>query len=162
MIELRSIKESDIDDIKEVALSAWNFTYKDIFPQKYIDDYVEKNYSKESLVSLIPKVTAGEQLFDVALENSRIIGFCSVGLTSEGFRLYRIYLLPRYIGKGVGKKLLDRAKAFVRSKGENKLFCFVHKNNRRGVDFYLQSGFKHRLESDQGDEWYMELITDLR
>lgn len=161
MISFRSIRESDIDEIRKVAQISWDFTYKDIFTEEYINGFIEKYYSKESLESLIPKVTVREQLFDVALDDSRIVGFCSVGLTPEGPRLYRIYLLPEYMGKGIGKKLLDKGKEFIKSKGENRLFCLVHNKNKSGINFYLRNDFDHVQEYDQKDEWYMEWTTDL-
>lgn len=159
MIEFRSINEFDIDAIRQVAQISWGFTYKDIFSQKYINDFVAKNYSQESLGSLIPRVIAGEQFFDIAVNNRKLVGFCNIGLTSKEYRLHRIYLLPEYMGKGVGRKLLDRGKEFVRSKRENRLFCLVHSKNKRGIDFYIQNGFEHVQGRDHGDEWYMEWAT---
>jgi hypothetical protein len=35
-------------------------------------------------------------------------------------------------------------------------FCFVHKDNELGAQFYLRNGFEHILKRDQEDEWYMQ------
>lgn len=45
---------------------------------------------------------------------------------------------------------------FVRSKGESKYDCFVHKDNQLGKNFYLKKGFEHISEKDSEDELYME------
>ena len=71
-------------------------------------------------------------------------------------KLYRIYLLPDYIGQGLGRRLLERGETFLLEHGINTYFCFVHKDNEMGKRFYIRSGFQHIPEKDHDDEWNME------
>src|SRR5262245_55974228 len=87
---------------------------------------------------------------------SQIIGFCNIGLPTRGAQLSRLYLPPTYIGRGIGRRLLERGEAFMRTRRLPSYYCFVHKDNELGKRFYLRHGFRHHLESDQNDEWYME------
>ncbi|MDW8234901.1 MAG: GNAT family N-acetyltransferase, partial [Roseiflexaceae bacterium] len=73
-----------------------------------------------------------------------------------GAQLFRIYLLPTYIGRGIGSGLLQRGEAFLRDQGVDSYFCYVHKDNELGKRFYLRQGFVHRAGLDRDDEWYME------
>jgi ribosomal protein S18 acetylase RimI-like enzyme len=74
--------------------------------------------------------------FHVAEQDSRIVGFCNTGVTGRGTQLLRIYLLPSYIGQGLGRKLLHLGEEFVIAHGAAAYFCFVHKDNELGKVFF--------------------------
>ena len=152
----RSLLASDADAVFAVAHEGWQFTYAAIFEPAFIDQFVCTNYAPERLRELVPLVEAKEIFFDVALDADQIIGFCNIGTTAQGAQLFRIYLRPAYIGRGVGTTLLERGERFVRTRGFTSYCCFVHKDNELGKRFYLRHGFRHRPESDQSEEWYME------
>src|SRR5262245_59124894 len=97
-----------------------------------------------------------EAVFAVALDADQIIGFCNIGMATRGAQLFRIYLQPAYMGQGSGSALVERGEGFVRERGFPFYYCFVHKHNELGKRFYLRRGFRHHLEFDQNDEWYME------
>jgi ribosomal protein S18 acetylase RimI-like enzyme len=155
-IVFRQLKESDAPSIQAVALEAWRYTYRTIFDQQFIENFVRRNYAPEATVALLPRVHSGSMLFDVAEQESKIVGFCNIGVTEQGAQLLRIYLLPAYIGQGLGRKLLRLGEDFVNAHGISTYFCFVHKDNEIGKRFYLRSSFRHVTEKDHDDEWYME------
>ena len=152
----RSIKDSDAPGIHAMAFESWQHTYSNIFDQQFIQTFVDKNYSADAIVALFPKIQAGSMFFYVVEYESKIIGLCNIGINKEGAELYRIYLLPTYIGQGIGKRLLELGEAFVLENKTNTISCFVHKNNKIGIRFYLNSSFKHIPEKDKDDKWYME------
>ena len=159
---LRPIRESDAPTIHAVALDAWQYTYRTIFDQQFIENFVNQNYAPEAIVSLVPHLHSGTMYFYVAEHESKVIGFCHIGINQQAAILYRIYLLPAYIGQGIGRKLLEFGEMFLMEHGIDTYFCFVHKNNEIGKRFYLRQGFKHIPEQDRGDEWYMEKrITEI-
>ncbi len=153
---VRPLQTSDAPKIHAVALEAWQHTYREIFDQQYIEDFVNRNYSEKAIVSLFPRIQSGSMFFDVAERGSTIIGFCNLGINNQSAELYRIYLLPAFIGRGIGRKMLESCEAFVAGRGRNSYFCFVHKGNEVGKRFYLKSGFRHIPEKDREDEWFME------
>jgi ribosomal protein S18 acetylase RimI-like enzyme len=155
---VRPLQESDAPEIHAVALAAWQYTYHKIFDQKFIENFVNRNYAEEAITSLFPRIQSGSMFFDVAEQGSRIIGFCNLDINNQSAELYRIYLLPAFIGRGIGQKMLELCENFVREHGWNSYFCFVHKDNEIGKRFYLKSGFRHILERDKEDEWFMEKI----
>jgi ribosomal protein S18 acetylase RimI-like enzyme len=155
-VVIRPINESDAPSIHAVALEAWMHTYRTIFNQQFIQDFVNRNYAPETILSLFSGIQAGSIFFDVAECGSKVIGFCNIGITKQGAELYRIYLLPAFIGQGIGRRLLERGEEFVVKHGMDLYFCFVHKNNEIGKQFYLKYGFKHISAKDKDDEWFME------
>jgi hypothetical protein len=107
-IVYRSLQTSDVDAVFAVARDAWQFTYATIFDPAFIDQFVRTNYAPERLRALVPLVEAHQMFFDVALDADQIIGFCNIGMTARGAKLFRIYLRLPYIGRGIGSTLLER------------------------------------------------------
>jgi ribosomal protein S18 acetylase RimI-like enzyme len=55
--------------------------------------------------------------------------------------LKRIYLLGRYQGGGIGKRLLGKAVEHARSAGADRLLLGVYAGNASAIAFYRQQGF---------------------
>lgn len=157
-ITYKQFKREDADQVQAVALEAWSFTYTNIFDAQFVENFVRGNYSPESLITLLPAIESGQMFFHLALSGRDIIGFCNIGDRGQGIELFRLYLLPSYIGKGIGRQLLRLGEEFIISADFSKYFCFVHKDNDLGKSFYLRNGFRHITEMDQEDEWYLEKV----
>ena len=155
-VVIRPIRKSDAPNIHAVALEAWQYTYRTIFDQQFIENFVNRNYAQEAILSSFPRIQDGSAFFHVAEYESKIIGFCNIGIHQQSAELYRIYLLPAFIGQGIGQSLLKMGEAFLIEHGIDSYSCFVHKNNELGKQFYLKSGFRHISEKDEADEWFME------
>jgi ribosomal protein S18 acetylase RimI-like enzyme len=160
-IILRPIRESDAPNIRAVALEAWQYTYRNIFDKQFIENFVNRNYAPERILALFPRLQSGTMDFNVAEDESKIIGFCNIGIDGQVAELYRIYLLPAYIGQRLGQRLLELGEKYLVEHGISTYSCFVHKENEIGKRFYLRSGFQHIAEKDQDDEWYMQKKVSL-
>jgi ribosomal protein S18 acetylase RimI-like enzyme len=159
---IRPIREADSPDMHAVALEAWQYTYGTIFEQEFIENFVNQNYAPGAILSLFPRLQSGTMYFEVAEHRSRLIGFCHIGIHGQIAELYRIYLLPAYMGQGIGKQFLRRGETFLLEHEINTYFCFVHQDNEIGRRFYLRSGFQHVPEKDRDSEWYMEKKITVR
>jgi len=137
-------------------LEAWRHTYSMIFDQQFIEDFVNRHYAPKATLSLFPRIRSGSMFFHIAECASKVIGFCNIGINKQSAELYRIYLLPAFMGQGIGQRFLELGETFVVEHGLDSYFCFVHKNNEFGKRFYFRSGFKHISEKDKDDEWFME------
>jgi ribosomal protein S18 acetylase RimI-like enzyme len=155
-VTIRPIRELDAPNIRAVALEAWQYTYRHIFDQQFIENFINRNYAPEAILSLFPRLQSGTMYFNLAENEAKIVGFCNIGIDGKVAQLYRIYLLPNYIGQGIGRRLLERGEKFLLEHSLNTYFCFVHKDNEIGIRFYVRSGFRHIPEKDHADEWYME------
>ena len=101
----------------------------------------------------LPLIEKEEMFFEVAEENKSIIGFCNIEIrNNDKAELLRIYLMPSYTGKGIGKKLLLNGEKFLISKNVKKLYCYAHKENKLGRQFYLNNGFK--ITSEEPNELF--------
>lgn len=155
-IRYRPLEDGDFPGIYHVALEAWRFTYRDMYDREYIEAFVKKNYTRERLAGLMHQVRSGANSFDVALSDGKIVGYCHIGLPSRGAQMYSLYVLPTFIGRGVGWGLLQRGEAFVKSHGHRMYHCFVHRDNELAKRFYLRQGFQHVVALDEPEDWYLE------
>jgi GNAT superfamily N-acetyltransferase len=155
-VVLRQFRQGDGVGVQAVARAAWRHTYKEIFPADFIDQFVATNYSPESLESLVVLIEAGSMFFSVAVMQEVMVGFSNIWDRGRGMELLRIYVLPAYIGKGLGGKLLIAGEEFVRARGSNRYFCMVHKRNQLGLNFYRRNQFRHVESKDHDDEMYLE------
>ena len=162
-INYRQVENEDLRAVKETAEIAWHFTYKDILEKEVLNHYLSTWYSLESLENQIDNIKHGKEFFYVATTNNgKIVGYCNIGSREDGMELARLYLLPEYIGKGIGKKLLQLGEDFLKSKNITKYYCYVNKGNKIGIDFYKRNGFKNVSEKDlsnpekQECQYYME------
>jgi hypothetical protein len=73
-VALRALQETDVQAVYEVALEAWHYTYKDIYPADFINNFVNTNYAPAGLLRLVPRVQAGHRFFHVALAHSSVVG----------------------------------------------------------------------------------------
>ena len=108
----RQLTPADVEGVYAAALEAWRFTYQGIFDRDFIERFVQANYAPEYLLALTPLVLAGQMFFQVAVEQGAIAGFCQIGLRDRGGELFRIYLRPASIGRGIGRTLLEQGRRF--------------------------------------------------
>jgi ribosomal protein S18 acetylase RimI-like enzyme len=155
-ITTRTLEEADLGQVHAVALISWQWTYHGIFEPSFIEQYVRTHYHPDQLQPMLALIDRGDTFFEVALDGQEVVGFCQIGITPQGAaRLFRIYLLPAYVGRGIGDTLLRRGEAWLRSKCVPEYGCYVHPANAVGKQFYERQGFLHQPERDQDGEWYL-------
>jgi ribosomal protein S18 acetylase RimI-like enzyme len=152
----RPFTAQDAPAVHQVALEAWHYTYQDLYDAAFIATFVQTHYAPGRLAALEPQVQSGTMFFEVAVHDAQIVGYCHIGITSRGAELLRLYVLPPYIGQGIGWGLVQRGEAFVVAQGFHTYGCFVHKDNELGKRFYMRRGFRHVGAQDHEEDWYME------
>lgn len=137
-MEIRHLqKTDDLLAISRIYEESWKAAYKDIVPQSYLDEIPEgkwaSNLEQEGVHSL------------VLIENDIFIGTSSYSKSRisefEGYgEIISIYLLPEYIGKGYGKRLLRVAMAELKKLGYRDVYLWVLEENHRARSFYEKEG----------------------
>ena len=151
-IEIASATEDDIAGIQLTAAQSWRAAYADIFTSDFIESFVGRAYSTESLRRVIHST---QSTFVVAREDGEIIGFSHAGYGPRGAELYRIYLRPAWWGSGVGDLLLAHTEAWLREEGYPGYGCYVHRRNAVGQRFYAKHRFVRMEVPDEGDNDYL-------
>lgn len=124
-----------------------------IASEDYSDEMIEAWASKEPEDSPLDK----EKVRFVAEQDGEIVGFTDYN--KETNELSGLYVKPDYTGKGIGKKLLNRAEEDARQNGLEQLWC---KSTITAKDFYQKHGYKlieettHEIEGLEMKAYKME------
>jgi len=147
MITISEATIKDIKVIREIAFKTWPVTYGEILSRAQIDYMLDLFYSEETLTDKL--VNIGHD-FLVLKENEICLGFASYEhhyLNSNCTRLHKLYFLPEYQGKGMGKLMLDKIVALAKENRSDKLSLNVNRFNKAYV-FYQKMGFEIIAEED--------------
>lgn len=138
-MEIRFMDQNDdVLEISRIYENSWKHAYKNIIPQDYLDSIPSARWAgsitKDGMKNL------------VVTENGRIIGTAAICRSRwEKFSGYgeivSIYLLPEYMGKGYGNRLLKRCIEELSKLGFDRILLWVLEENIRARKFYEKNGF---------------------
>lgn len=138
-------KPEDVEGIYQVRKITWLDTYpnedfgiaKKEIEEKFIE--IEKNfnqYLKERKKRLRKKQSKSATW--VANIDNQVVGFC-MAEKGEKNKIGAIYILPQFQRKGIGKKLMKKALAWLGK--EKDIYVNVVSYNQKAISFYQSLGF---------------------
>ena len=162
-LKIKPMKIEDARSVAEIHTKAWQFAYKGIVPQVFLDkldvNQREKNWKQgfiedPSLIRLVAKD-----------ENNSILGFVC-GLECRGnnsqidSELWAIYVSPEKTKCGIGNLLFKSFTQELKKRGFSKMNVWVLKDNKMARNFYEKMGgiqSEHTKEIDIGGKKLLEL-----
>ena len=156
---VRPARPEDTAGIRRVAREAWAATYAGIIYPEVQDNFITHAYSEASLALSING--DGQDFWlrvaETTGDSPEIIGYTEVyrrPSIAPDVEMTRIYLLPSWQKKGVGKFLFEKVLAEIRALRPGlrppRLWLSVAAENKQAIRFYEQRGF--RFEKDfEGD-----------
>lgn len=142
MFAVRQADLSDIPQIRKVASETWLATYRELYPLEFIQHFLSRAYSKDSLSRSIERDHLEEvPLFLVAVQdNEEIIGYAHVQpVGDQCYELMRLYVHPNHQRSGAGSMLLHQY--FTTLTMLRSMFAWVERDNAIGRAFYERKGF---------------------
>ena len=155
MLTIRNATTNDIPLIRELNLQVWPQTYTPILGEEQVAYMLAKFYTPGSLLEQMGPL--GHQ-FIICSYNNEPVAFASFARADDDtFKLNKIYIIPGYQGRGVGKFIVDHIAGAVRAMGAQWLVLNVNIYNRPAIAFYEKTGFiKFREEDiDIGNGYFM-------
>lgn len=145
-----TIRPADIADahgITHVRIHAWQAAYRGILRDEFLDSLSIPEASV-ALKHRLEEETAGIRPPNcrlVADSSGEVIGFCVCGRKPEPphegeWFLYALYVHPNRQGRGVGKSLVEAAKAQGRVAGAARMVFGVFTANEASKRFYFGTG----------------------
>ncbi len=140
-IVIRKMNPADSrEELSNIYEQSWKYAYKGIIPQNYLDSL--------SCGQWCNAIDNPNRHTLVMLDGDRLIGISSY--CKSRFDAYKdwgeiisIYLLPEYMGKGLGKILIEKAIDELKAMGFKTIFLWVLEENHRARHFYEKCGFKN-------------------
>ena len=139
LVEIRYITPADdIMAISRIYEESWKYTYKGLIPQDYLESIPEGRW--------VANLENSNWSTLVCVDNGRIEGtssFCESRFSqfSGWAKIISIYLLPDYMGRGIGKALFDSVIVELKKMGYRNIFLGVLEENLRARKFYEKEGF---------------------
>jgi ribosomal protein S18 acetylase RimI-like enzyme len=136
-----------------------------------MDAYLRASFSPDIQFR---ELSEPDVIFLIAESQGNPIGYAQLVMNSKDesikgdrpLELRRIYALQEYLGKGVGKELMNATIEEARQRGCDCVWLGVWEKNQRAIDFYQKWGFRvvgsHTfvLGEDQQNDFVMELELD--
>ncbi len=156
MIAINLLSKNEMVVVREIAQITWPITYREILSSEQLDYMFEWMYNLETLQNQVEE----GQLFYVLKENGKPLGFIGLELLTtkkNEIKIQKIYVLPYNQGKGVGRKLIEKAIEIAQESGIENVILNVNRFNK-AVSFYQKIGFKitSEVNIDIGKGYLME------
>jgi ribosomal protein S18 acetylase RimI-like enzyme len=125
-IAIRSMRESDLDTVSELAILANPFTTKE-------------NYRKHILSELRNK----PDLSFVAIKKTKVVGYVQAEICNDNEAVLEdIAVDKENQGLGIGSCLLENELHVLKNKGIEIVFAEVHYKCASAIPFYYKHGFR--------------------
>lgn len=139
---IREFELSDMNDVLDIWLKASIKAHS----------FVERKFWESKIDDMREIYIPASDTF-VFTDKGIIKGFFSL----HGDTLAAMFVSPEFQGKGIGQKLMDKAK-YLR----NKLVLTVYKENAKSIDFYKKCGFVMIEEKVDEHTGHIEILMEHR
>ena len=147
MNTIRIATTKDIPLIRQLAEEVFPETYKNIITPEQCRYMMDMMYSEESLRR---QMTEEGHVYQLLSVDGEAAGYVSVQpIESDLYELQKIYVLPRFQGRHLGRTLFDAAVALVKKLHPEPCRIFLHVNRyNKAKTFYEHLGLKVTKQGD--------------
>lgn len=139
---IRKRERNDCAPIAQVVTVAWNETYKGIVPEWFLEKLKtdESERAKKTFDEF--DINNNNQL--VLEINDQVVGFVNYGKSDDESyencgEIFALYIINKYHGNGLGRKLVESAKKELKLLGFDKMIIACLKGNPSN-EFYKHIG----------------------
>ena len=154
--------------IKEIAKSTFVITYQHKNDPIDFNKYVEQAFTNEKIQE---ELSNPHSYFFLLKEENKAIGYFKLNEFNaqtdfkqrDNLEIERIYLRKEEQGRGLGRKMIQKAIDFAKAKNKEKIWLGVWDQNPDAIAFYERMGFKKvgthifRIGEDDQTDYVMEL-----
>lgn len=152
-IHLSPVNSTHLDKLVQISRQ----TFVDAFASQnnpvYFQQYVDRAFAKEQISRELENLNSE---FYFLKNHDETVGYIKINTGAAqneyqekaGMELERIYVLPAYQGKGLGKLALEKVIDIASAKGKSYVWLGVWDQNTGAIDFYKRHGFEIVGEHD--------------
>ena len=156
MNTIRIATINDIPLIRHLAEQVFPETYKHIITPAQCDYMMDMMYSETSLRR---QMTEEGHIYQLLAVDGEPAGYVSVQpIEADVYELQKIYVLPRFQGRHLGRTLFDAAVSLVKRLHSEPCRIFLHVNRyKKAKTFYEHLGLKVTKQGDYdiGNGYFM-------
>lgn len=165
-----SVRFATIHDaalIADISRKTFYETFAPFNSKTDMDIFMDVQFTKGRLML---EVGNKENIFLLAYSDEEVAGYAKLRDTkhpvnlgsNNALEIARVYALSQFIGKSVGKALMEKSIEIALEKGKDTLWLGVWKENKRAINFYKAWGFTifgecdFILGNDRQKDWLMK------
>ncbi len=138
---IRKQKKEDCKDVVHVVTLCWNETYKGIVPNEFLAGLYDNE--DERLARAYKRLEESDHQYVLEVDHE-IAGFINVGESIDDDysgigEIYAIYILKKYHGMGLGRKLLEKGIEELKKMGYKEMIICCLEGNPTN-EFYKHMG----------------------
>ena len=159
-INIRKATTSDAESIAKINVSSWQKTYKDIFPEEFLDSLSNEESLKNTVLRMQENIKKDNNYL-VAELNNGIVGFCKIGKSTKAHfencgEIIALYVKNEEVKKGIGKQLFIAANSLLKETYDNNIVSCIKENPSN--EFYKKMGcvFVEECDFSLKDNIYKE------
>lgn len=146
-IDIRIMQSEDLQLLHAICCDAYSQNFAHHWEEGGLENYLGDVFGTERLRTDL--LNNSIQYYAAFIEN-RSVAFMKLYLTSnlpglnadEGVELDKVYILPAFKGKRIGKALLDKAIETAQINKKRIFWLCVIDTNTEAISFYEKTGFK--------------------
>lgn len=136
----------DLEGLQALGRTTFYSTFGRFNKKEDMEEYLLQAFS---LKQLRKEMGEEDSNFYLIEDRERLIGYMKLNFPSKGkedrsknsMEIQRIYILEDYQGKGLGKKLIEKAKKIGKNKDLDYIWLEVWKEDKGARTFYRRQGF---------------------
>lgn len=166
-ISIRQATKDDAALIAEISHETFYETFAAHNTKENMEKFLNQQFTKGKLIM---EVGLSGNIFLLAYVNGELAGYAKLreNTTPKPFtaipsvEIARLYVRKLFIGKGVGKALMQHSVDMTKEKSYEMIWLGVWQENHQAIKFYTQWGFKKFAETlfllgdDIQKDWLMK------
>ena len=134
---IRKVTMQDVPRIAEIIVFGKRVAYRSIFQNDVV------SFNELQVINVIDEYRNNPTLVDNMLvyDDGIIKGVINRIHKDDVIEICEFYVEPFFIGKGIGKKLIQQVISEARTCNKNKIFLWVIEDNLQARTFYEKNGF---------------------
>lgn len=152
MIHLKTATPADATLIAGISRETFVDTFAAFNTKEDMDKFLAEQFSKEKLIA---EVHDPANLFLIAYNDLQPAGYMFLKdemhphiPNENAVEISRLYVRSAFIGKGVGKMLMQAAVSHALAENKTFIWLGVWEHNKRAIGFYESFGFEKFSEHD--------------
>jgi diamine N-acetyltransferase len=137
----------DIDTLVKISVKTFRDTFAEANTKEDMKLYIANAFSRDQLIN---EINDPASTFILALDGETVVGYAKLKAEKnrselngdDGLEIERIYTLREYLGKKVGKLLMQTCLDIASERGYKLVWLGVWEYNPRAIAFYEKWGFK--------------------
>ena len=146
-VSIRHATLSDVSLLIELGVKTFYDTFAEVNTKADMDMYLEKNFNVTQVTS---EIKDDNNIFLIAESGGKPAGYAKLRKGSappelngqHAIEIERLYATKAFIGKSLGKLLMERCISLAREQEYSTVWLGVWEHNLRAIAFYQKCGFE--------------------